>query len=221
MGLRFMHQKGFLHRDLKPLNILVDAPGPEWKVKLANFGIARNVAGLTLSTLYTHYIGTYGYIAPELVFESPDAYTAAADIWALGAVVFCMYTGAPPFEQPKHLLEYRAGTRGFPAEMLGLSTGLCINFILGTMHANPRQRLDMYETMEHEWLCMDRTVSNMMSNPFNNRNELFEHLEESGHALDLTNTRKGCGPEYKRPEECRKQGRKARKAIANLEKEKA
>lgn len=145
---------------LKSKNILVDTPGPEWKVKLADFGIARNIGG---PTLYTHYIGTYGYIAPEL-FESSDAYTAAVDIWALGAVVFCMCTGAPPFEQPQHLLQYCAGMRCFPSQVLGLSTGFCIDFILGTMHANPRQRLEMDQIMDHEWLSMERTIMNM-SNP--------------------------------------------------------
>ncbi|EGO57475.1 hypothetical protein NEUTE1DRAFT_41361 [Neurospora tetrasperma FGSC 2508] len=157
IGLRYMHQTGFLHRDLKPLNILIDTPGPGWKVKLADFGIARNIAG---PTLYTHYIGTYGYIAPEL-FESSDAYTAAVDIWALGAIVFCMCTGSPPFEQPQYLLQYRAGIRCFPSQVLGLSTGFCIDFIMGTMHANSRQRMDMDEIMDHEWLSMERTVMNM------------------------------------------------------------
>lgn len=144
-------------------NILVDKLGPAWQVKIADFGLARNIAG---PSLYTQYIGTYGYIAPEL-FESSDAYTAAADIWALGAVVFCMCTGAPPFEQPKHLLEYRAGTRGFPSQVLGFATGFCIDFILGTMQANPRHRLDMDDIMDHEWLSSSRgnkTVGDMMSN---------------------------------------------------------
>lgn len=110
IGLRHMHQKGFLHRDLKPLlgmsayhpppsqittgfpaihlllksntavkskNILVDTPGPEWKVKLADFGIARNIAG---PTLYTHYIGTYGYISLPSYSHHRDAYTVAVDI---------------------------------------------------------------------------------------------------------------------------------------------
>lgn len=125
-----------------------------------DFGIARNIAG---PTLYTHYIGTYGYIAPEL-FESSDAYTTSVDIWALGAVVFCMCTGAPPFEQPKHL-EYRAGRISFPSQVLGLQTGFCVDFILGTMLANPQQRLEIDDVMEHEWLSLNRTVRTMMSDP--------------------------------------------------------
>ncbi|KAK3401040.1 kinase-like domain-containing protein [Sordaria brevicollis] len=160
IGLNYMHKKGFLHRDLKPQNILVHTPGPDWKVKIADFGIAKHIAG---PSLYTEYMGSYGYIAPEL-FDTADEYTEAADIWALGAVVFTMCTGAPPFEQPKYLLEYRAGMRGFPSQVLGLTTGFCIDFILGAMHANPRSRLRIQDLLGHEWLSKDKSLERMMSN---------------------------------------------------------
>ncbi|KHE80692.1 hypothetical protein GE21DRAFT_1241946, partial [Neurospora crassa] len=96
IGLRYMHQKGFLHRDLKPLNILVDTPGPGWKVKLADFGIARNIAGPTLPIhpLHCHRI-------------------------------LHVYGRSRPLSQPQHLLQYRAGMRPMlsPSQVLALSTG--------------------------------------------------------------------------------------------------
>ncbi|KAK3505248.1 kinase-like domain-containing protein, partial [Neurospora crassa] len=106
IGLRYMHQKGFLHRDLKPLVYLhityhphKSQKGPGWKVKLADFGIARNIAGPTLPIHPQHWqVWLPRYIAPGL-FESSDAYLYGGcrhlGTNYLGAIVFCMCTGAP------------------------------------------------------------------------------------------------------------------------------
>ncbi|KAK3956852.1 serine/threonine protein kinase [Pseudoneurospora amorphoporcata] len=131
-ALKCMHFQGFVHRDLKPSNILVAAEGPAWSVKIADFGAAANVNDFRPSKESKDYIRTSGYTAPELV-DSSQAYTTAVDIWALGAVGFCLLVGVSPFYKLDDMLEYCAGIGPFPTCVLGASSGFSIDFILRAM----------------------------------------------------------------------------------------
>ena len=97
-GLREAHKKGIVHRDLKPDNIfLVAVPGDRPLVKLLDFGIAKlgGPDGESKRTQAGMVMGTPEYMAPEQVRGQPI--DDRADIYALGAVVFEMLTGQPPF----------------------------------------------------------------------------------------------------------------------------
>jgi serine/threonine-protein kinase len=91
-GLAFAHRQGLVHRDVKPQNVLLNGDG---KPKVTDFGIARSldVAGVTQTGTV---MGTSHYIAPEQA--SGQAVDAQTDVYALGAVLFELLTGAPPFE---------------------------------------------------------------------------------------------------------------------------
>jgi predicted Ser/Thr protein kinase len=86
-GLAAAHDRGVLHRDLKPANVMVDGRG---RVRLADFGLAGAVAAGT-----TGLAGTPAYMAPELFAGQPT--TIKSDIYALGLVVYEMFTGRPAF----------------------------------------------------------------------------------------------------------------------------
>jgi len=91
IGLVHAHGKGVLHCDLKPANILLDQDG---KPRLADFGQSR------LSTVQVPALGTMFYMAPEQAdLEAvPDA---RWDVYALGALLYCMLTGGPPYRTGK------------------------------------------------------------------------------------------------------------------------
>eukprot|EP00798_Chlamydomonas_sp_ICE-L_P030682 gene30682-35706_t len=85
-GLNYIHQCGVLHRDLKPGNILANS---DCKLKLCDFGLARPVLPQSPSDtriLWTDYVATRFYRAPELVGCLHGCYTQAVDIWSLGCI---------------------------------------------------------------------------------------------------------------------------------------
>jgi len=89
-GLREAHNQGIVHRDLKPENIMIDSSG---NAKIMDFGIAR--LATTALTQGTVAVGTPAYMAPEQVEgKNVDART---DIYALGLVLYEMFTGRPAF----------------------------------------------------------------------------------------------------------------------------
>jgi serine/threonine protein kinase len=89
-GLKEAHEQGIVHRDLKPENVMIDKQG---NVKLMDFGIARSMEAMTLLT--GSMIGTPAYMAPEQAAGKSVDYRA--DIYALGLMLYEMFTGAQPF----------------------------------------------------------------------------------------------------------------------------
>jgi eukaryotic-like serine/threonine-protein kinase len=92
-ALEAAHRQGFVHRDVKPGNVLLPAEGG---VKLADFGIAKALDEATVGLTATGAVmGTASYLAPELV--EGGAASAASDVYAVGCVLYAMLAGDPPF----------------------------------------------------------------------------------------------------------------------------
>jgi tetratricopeptide (TPR) repeat protein len=93
-ALQFAHEAGVLHRDLKPDNVLVAVDGTP---KLADFGLARLVDREAL-TLTGQVLGTPAYMSPEQASGEPGRFGPHTDVYGLGAVLYALLTGKPPFE---------------------------------------------------------------------------------------------------------------------------
>ena len=92
--VHYAHEHGILHRDIKPGNILLDAKS---EPHLTDFGLARLVERESTVTRTLEVLGTPSYMAPEQAVGNNSALTAATDVYALGAVLYQLLTGHPPF----------------------------------------------------------------------------------------------------------------------------
>lgn len=154
-GLRNMHENGFVHRDLKPGNIMVVSKGPEWFVKITDFGVSKR-RQQDVTTLHTMNRGTLGFVAPEVLENRPDSsYTFSVDMWSLGAVVYRILTNATAFQSYPELYEFSKGNRTFPVHALeSVSTSKeAQDFILNLMKLKPEDRLSAKSATQHPWIA--------------------------------------------------------------------
>jgi serine/threonine-protein kinase len=136
-ALAFAHQRGVVHRDIKPGNVMLT---PDGGVKVMDFGIARAVSAETV-TQTASVVGTANYISPEQAQAAPV--DARSDIYSLGIVVYEMLTGRVPFTGPspvaiayKHVREEAAP----PSRLNSDVTGTMDAVVLKAIAKNPANR---------------------------------------------------------------------------------
>ena len=94
-AIHYAHQNGIVHRDLKPANVLLTEDGIP---KISDFGLAKLLERDDRLTQVGDILGTPSYMAPEQIRGSSDGITPATDVYALGAILYEMLTGRPPFK---------------------------------------------------------------------------------------------------------------------------
>src|SRR5207237_4568933 len=126
------HAKGIIHRDLKPHNVLLSAPEgsePEQaaltncRPKVTDFGLAKKVEGGSGLTQTGAVMGTPSYMAPEQAEGKKDV-GPPADVWALGAILYRLLTGRPPFQAANPLDTIKQVVSAEPVSLRQLNAGV-------------------------------------------------------------------------------------------------
>ena len=92
--MHYAHGKGFIHCDLKPSNVLIDRDG---QPQITDFGLARRTAEDSSLTATGAILGTPSYMAPEQAAGQRQSIGPATDVYGLGAILYELLTGRPPF----------------------------------------------------------------------------------------------------------------------------
>ncbi|GIL63079.1 hypothetical protein Vafri_17053 [Volvox africanus] len=156
--LTHLHERGIVHRDIKPDNLLFTE---NWKLKLCDFGVSvclREERAVTRN-------GTREYFAPEvdccpqkqLPEDNKDnlelSYTAAVDVWSLGALMYELLVGFTPF--PSGPPVRKAGARGSAGAALAFPAGIsqaARAFVRDCLQLDPADRPTVHQLLEHAWV---------------------------------------------------------------------
>jgi tRNA A-37 threonylcarbamoyl transferase component Bud32 len=151
-GIQHAHEKGIIHRDIKPHNILITTSG---MVKVADFGIAQAISKKTI-TFGGNIVGSVHYISPEQAKGEP--LTIATDIYSLGCVLYEMLTGKPPFdaESPVTVALKHIHDDITPPRQINASIPMALEGIIyRAMEKIPEKRFDSAEKMRNDLLNMN------------------------------------------------------------------
>ena len=152
-GMKYCHDKGIAHRDMKPENLLLTSKEDDSFVKIADFGFA--IRGAQKSALTTQ-LGTPGYVAPEILQNQP--YDKSVDMWSIGVITYILLGGYPPFHDDNQKALFKKIKKGefeFHDEYWDCVSAEAKDFISKLIKVNPKERLTCDHAYEHPWLNVD------------------------------------------------------------------
>lgn len=150
-GLQVLQEKHLIHRDLKPQNLLVSTNEVTPVLKIGDFGFARS---LTPQDLADTLCGSPLYMAPEIIQN--HKYDAKADLWSVGAILFQLVTGKPPFDGSNQLQLFQniltSTELRFPPGAIEELHPDCVDLCRCLLRQNPVERITFKEFFNHRFL---------------------------------------------------------------------
>jgi len=146
--LGYAHQKGIIHRDVKPSNIILQSSG---QIKMTDFGIARiEDASASVQTQAGEILGTPAYMSPEQVFGRPV--DGRSDLFSLGIILYELCTGKRPFSGENMVAVFHAVTQNHPPEPMKLNPAISqklSQIIMKCLKKAPEERFETGHALAH------------------------------------------------------------------------
>ncbi|MDT8999424.1 serine/threonine-protein kinase [Paucibacter sp. APW11] len=156
MALGYVFRQGVIHRDVKPANLLavLDGQGQVTDVKVSDFGSALN---LNADQTQVHRVGSLAYMPPEQI-EGGDV-GCHADIYSLGAVLYHLIAGRPPFDAPNQMALMHQIYHQAPQSLVGLRSGVSAELDAVVMKALAKHPSERYA----DWDSFGRALSELVT----------------------------------------------------------
>ena len=145
----FQSYFGVIHRDLKPENVLMTSSGDDGDIRILDFGLSKIS---TPNEKCTEPYGTLTYCAPEIILDEP--YNKEVDMWSLGVMTYLMISGRLPFnaeDENKIARQIAFGEPDFNSDCWKKVSKECINFIKRLLEKDPKKRMNIADTLKHDW----------------------------------------------------------------------
>ncbi|CAE7244777.1 pkgB, partial [Symbiodinium necroappetens] len=149
LGLEYLHSQQILYRDLKPENCLLDDEG---HIRLTDFGLSKD--NLTNSALFTSFVGTAGYLSPEMVAR--QGHGLPLDYYCLGCLLYCLLTGSLPHYEGDYKVMIQKRVKGEPVQFPPWVSQDAQTLLTGLLQPDPADRigtkLGALEVKEQAWV---------------------------------------------------------------------
>ncbi len=177
-AIHYAHQHGVLHRDVKPGNILVDRQGEPF---LTDFGLAKVLELEGNLTQTISVLGTPNYLAPELASGGARLSTVATDVYGLGAILYQLLTGQPPFAANSPLDALRLVLDSEPIRPRAMDAEIRIDLEAICLKALSRSPKDRYASAEAMAEDLTRFVRRepVLARPVTRRQRLIRWAERN------------------------------------------
>ncbi|KAK3853923.1 hypothetical protein Pcinc_039558 [Petrolisthes cinctipes] len=154
VAVQHLHLLNIAHRDLKPENLLYTSMDEVAKLKLTDFGFAKET--FSKESLQTPCYTPY-YVAPEVL--GPEKYDKSCDIWSLGVIMYILLCGFPPFYSnhghaisPGMKKRIRTGQYTFPNPEWSNVSPDAKELIKGMLRTDPDERFTIFDVMKNKWI---------------------------------------------------------------------
>jgi hypothetical protein len=183
-AMHHAHQHNILHRDLKPSNILLDARD---QPHITDFGLAKKIGGDSSQTRTGSIMGTPSYMAPEQAAAKIKELGPACDVYGLGAILYELLTGRPPFrsETPLDTLRHVLERDPAPPRLLNPKVDADLETIcLKCLEKDPQSRYASAESLAQD---LERYLNgeSISARSFNMLDRLARTLERGPHAIEF------------------------------------
>lgn len=157
-GLDHIHRMGFVHRDLKPDNLMYLTKEEDSAIKIIDFGLAGDVNESPCKTP----CGTAHYAAPEVL--SSLEYDQSADMWSLGVIIYTLLCGFPPFFDQSNNMKnlyhlIKKGQYSFPSPFWDEISDSAKDLITKLLAMDAKERLTAAEVLQHQWVANEDSAA--------------------------------------------------------------
>lgn len=149
IALKFLHNYGIVHRDLKLENVMMSDNGETAVPKLVDFGLAKMIGP---NEKADEPFGTLGYVAPEVLKKEP--YSFSCDLWSYGCIIYALLSGSLPFdhESQKETIKMTLESRlEFDLACWDKVSETCKDLLTRLLIKDPKKRITLDDALDHAW----------------------------------------------------------------------